>query len=671
MAEKHKKISGRIEKLKKVIEKHRYLYHVLDKQEISDAALDALKHELYELEQKYPEFVTPDSPTQRVGGKPLDKFKKIEHTIPQWSFEDVFDKEEITEFDTRIKRMLTKKLGSLPNKNLEYICELKIDGFKVVLTYEKGVLKTAATRGDGKVGEDVTQNVKTIESIPLKLNKEVNVVVEGEVWLGKKEFNRLNKEKEELGEQPFANPRNVAAGSIRQLDSKVAASRKLSSFSYDLVSANFDLPDTQAKELELLKELGFRVGSNYKLCKGVSEVIDFWKEWSPKKEKMEYVIDGVVVKLNKTEWQNELGYTGKSPRFAIAFKFPAEQTATTVEAIEIQVGRTGVLTPVAHLKPVLLAGSTVSRATLHNEDEIKRLGVRVGDTVVVQKAGDVIPDVIKVLKEMRTGSEKPFKMPSKCPICGDKVVSKASSPLIKCSNKKCGVRHRKALHYFVSKKAFNIEGMGPKVVDALLDNGLVNDVADIFDLKRGDLTPIERFAEKSADNLVESINKGRKISLQRFITSLGILKVGERTAIDLANKFTDINKLSEASFEELDNIGDVGEITAKNIYDWFRDSNNKKLLKKLLKRVEIGKMKIKKKGKLDGKKFVLTGSLDSMSRDDAKEKIRDLGGEISESVSSKTDFVLAGDKPGSKRDKAKKLGVKIIDEKEFLKLLKK
>jgi len=666
----------RIEKLKKLINRHRYLYHVLDRQEISGEALDSLKHELYGLEQKFPEFIAPDSPTQRVGGKPLDKFSKIRHKVRQWSFEDVFTEDEVREFDARLKRALAKA-GIELEKEPEYACELKIDGFKIVLTYEDGFLKTAATRGDGLVGEDVTQNVKTIESIPLKTEKEINAVVEGEIWMGKGEFERLNAERKRKGEPPFANPRNVAAGSIRQLDPKVAASRRLDSFMYDLTVLEtpapgaFLRPETQYEELELLRKLGFKVNPHFRLCGGIGEVIAFWKEWAKKRDKMDYWIDGIAVKLNRVEWQNKLGYTGKSPRFAIAFKFPAEQAATVVEDIQIQVGRTGVLTPVAHLRPVTVAGSVVSRATLHNEDEIKKLDVRIGDTVIIQKAGDVIPDIVKALKEIRDGGEKIFKMPKKCPICGAPVEREKGSPIVRCPNKKCATRHRRALHYFVSKQGFDIEGMGPKVVDALLDSGLVTDAADIFDLRKGDISPLERFAEKSAKNLIKSISARREISLPKFITALGILHVGERTARALADRFGSIEKLKEASLGELESVNDVGVAVAKSVYDWFRDEYNRKLLGKLLNRVKIKpfRREAPRSGKLKGKKFVLTGSLESMPRLEAKEKIIALGGEVVSSVSKSTDFVVAGKNPGSKYEKAKKTKAKILSEQDFLKLI--
>lgn len=675
-----KSIKERIERLKKLVNHHRYLYHVLDKQEISDAALDSLKKELADLEHQYPEFLTPDSPTQRVGGKPLPKFKKINHQVKQWSYDDVFSEEEVREFDERVKRFLTKEIGSGPGSSassfgkpsfqVEYTCELKIDGFKIVLTYERGLLKTAATRGDGVVGEDVIQNVKTIESIPLKLEEEADVTVEGEIWMSKKEFERLNKEQEKSGGQIFANPRNIAAGSIRQLDPKIAASRKLDSFIYELDKSSSKLPETQHEELKQLQRLGFKVNDHFKLCQDIEEVIKFYREWGGKKNQLPYYIDGIVVKLNNRDWQEKLGYTGKSPRFAIAFKFPAEQTTTVVEDIQIQVGRTGTLTPVAHLRPTRIAGSVVSRATLHNEEEVKRKDVKIGDTVILQKAGDVIPEVVEVVRDLRTGKEKAFKMPEKCPVCGSRVEREKGGPITRCINKQCPAKNRRALYYFTSKHAFDIAGLGPKILGAFADNGLIQDAADIFDLKEGDIEPLERFGEKSASNIIESINQKREIEFGRFLTALGILHVGERTAHDLASKFGTIEKLRSSSLEELQAVPNIGGVVAESVYQWLRSEHGKKFLDKLLKRVKIKKEKKAIGTKLKGLKFVLTGSMETMSRDQAKEKIRGLGGEAVESVSSATDYVVAGSEPGSKYDKAKRLGVKIIDEKSFIKLLK-
>lgn len=668
-----KEVVERLEKLKKTIERHRYLYHVLDKEEISPAALDSLKHELFLIEEEYPELKTADSPTQRVAGEPLKEFKKIRHKVSQWSFNDAFSEDELEDFDKRVKRFLKDsfKKEIVPT----YTAELKIDGLKIVLEYEKGVLKSAATRGDGKIGEDVTANIKTIQSVPLKLNREVDVVVEGEVWMGKKALSNLNKKRAKAGEPAFANPRNAAAGSIRQLDPKIAAGRELDTFIYDLSLADIPIPDTQFEELKLLEELGFKINKNYKLCRDVAEVVNFWKGWQTRGAKEDYLLDGVVTKVNEKKYQEALGYTGKSPRFAIAFKFPAEQVTTVVEDIVLQVGRTGVLTPVAHLRPVSVAGSTVSRATLHNEDEIKRLDVRIGDTVILQKAGDVIPDIVSVVTEMRTGKEKKFTWPKKVPECGgDGSIERISGQAAwRCVNKNSFAQQRRKFYHFVSKKCFNIEGLGPKIIDQLLEVGLISNYADIFTLKKGDLLSLPRFAEKSADNLISSIEQVRKISLEKFIASLSIPLVGEEMAIDLAKNFKTIEKLQSVSFEELDAIEGVGPKVAESIVSWFKDAQNQKTLKGLEEvgvRIESQTVEVNKIQKLSGKIFVLTGSLNSMSRDEAKEKIRGLGGDVSGSVSPQTDFVVAGESPGSKYERAEELGVKILNEKDFLEILR-
>lgn len=671
---------NRIEKLKKEIEHHRYLYHVLDRQEISDAALDSLKHELANLEKQFPELITPDSPSQRVGGKALDRFKKVKHTVKQWSFNDAFTFEEVKEFDKRIKKMLFKKLKKMPH--IDYVSELKIDGLHIVFTYKKGVLTTAATRGDGKIGEDVTNNIKTIESVPLRLRKEVDVVVEGEVWMNKKVFEKLNRQREKAGKAKFANPRNAAAGAVRQLDPKITAKRELDCFFYDLPAANFPLPKTQKEELETLRELGFKVNMNYKYCKSLDDIQKHWQIWQNKRETEEYWIDGLVIKVNRLEFQEMLGYTGKAPRWALAYKFPAEQATTIVEDIQVQVGRTGTLTPVAHLKPVYVAGSTVSRATLHNEDEVKRLDVRIGDTVIIQKAGDVIPDIVKVLPRLRTGKEKKFHMPKNCPVCGSKVVHKEDEAAHRCSNRNCNAIHREQLYHFVSKKACDIEHLGQKIIDQLLDANLIEDAADLFDLTKGDLQPLERFAEKSASNLVAAIEKAKTIPLGKFIFALGIRYVGEETAhlisLQIADSGLQITNpeqlyklLSKWTYNDWKSIEGVGEKVAKSLFDWFHQGNNISFLKKLHnKGIQFTAIKpTNKNKKLEGKTFVLTGTLKSLTREQAKEKIRELGGDVSSSVSKNTDYVVAGTKPGSKYKKAKKLGLKIIDEKNFLNII--
>ncbi len=663
----------RLAHLKKAIEKYRYEYHVLDKSDISPEALDSLKRELAEIEAKYPELVTPDSPSQRVGGAPLPAFKKVPHKVAQWSFSDAFTEEEIREFDARVKKFIKNAIGK--DETPTYACEHKIDGLKVVIEYEKGLLKVAATRGDGVVGEDVTENVKTIESVPLRLHKPVSIIVEGEVWLRKSTLKELNAVRQANGEDVFANPRNVAAGSIRQLDPKIVASRKLECFIYDLSQSDAAFPATQCGELEYLKELGFRVNTHFKHCANINEVISYWKEWKAKMARQDYSADGVVVKVDERAFQDALGYTGKAPRWGIAFKFPAEQVTTVIENISFQIGRTGVITPIAHLRPVRVAGSLVSRATLHNEDEIKRLDVRVGDTIVLQKAGDVIPDIVSVVTELRTGKEKMFVWPKEIAECGgDGAIKRVEgSAAWRCVNKDSFAVHKRKFYHFASKKAFNIDGLGPKIIDLLLEHGIIFSFDDIFSLKREDLLALPRFAEKSADNLLAAIGTARRVTLARFLVSLSVPQVGEETAEDIANHFRSIEKIQSARFEELEQIVGVGPVVGKAVVDWFTNKENRALIKQLLKYVKIEKVEFAPTGagdgKLSGKTFVITGTFVAFSRDEAKAKIKALGGSVSESVSKKTSFVVAGANPGSKSEKAKSLGVSVLSESEFLKML--
>lgn len=668
-------IKERILKLRKAIEKYRYDYHVLDKSEVSSEALDSLKHELTKLEEEYPELITSDSPTQRVAGEPLPFFEKVEHKVPQWSLGDAFDEDEIIDFDLRVKRFLNKQ----KTENISYVCEHKIDGLKVVIEYKGGLLFRAATRGNGKVGEDVTSNIRTIESIPLRLTEDIDIIVEGEIWMSKDRLDEINKIQKQKGEEEYANPRNLAAGTIRQLDPKIVAERKLDSFIYDIADIKI-FPETQFDELNFLSKLGFKVNKHKVLAKNIDEVISYWKEWKEKSKKMNYFFDGVVVKVDKKEYQDTLGFTGKTPRFAIAFKFPAETVTTVIEDIIFQVGRTGAITPVAKLRPVSVAGSTVSRATLHNEDEINRLNIRIGDTVVLQKAGDVIPDIVSVLEEMRTGKEKKFKMITNCPVCnfplkkkeiGTKKAQKSEqSASYFCENKKCGARDRRVLYYFTSKHAFDIEGCGPKIIDLLLDNGLITHRTDIFKIKKGDLVSLPRFAEKSADNLIESINKARNITLDKFIVSLSITGVGEETAFDLAEVFGDIKTFLKAKKTDFENIEGIGPNISEEIIKWKEDPHNIELVNSLLKEVNIERIKIKNTdNKFAGKSFVLTGTLSNLSRDNAKERIKNFGGNVSSAVSKNTDFVVVGENPGSKLKEAERLGVKVLNEEEFLKML--
>jgi DNA ligase (NAD+) len=672
-----KRTRERYNKLKETINRYRRLYHVYDKEEIPQAALDSLKHELSEMERQYPAIIAADSPSQRVAGEPLPFFKKVRHKIAQWSFNDAFTLEEIREFDARVKRFLSAKgesaSGGRPIPSIEYVCELKIDGLKIVLEYEKGFLKVAATRGDGVVGEDVTNNIRTIESVPLSLTRPIDIVVEGEVWMSSKDLEALNKIREKEGEPLFANPRNAAAGGIRQLDPAIAAKRKLDVFIYDVAQTSEELPSTQAEELEYLRELGFKVNPHHMLAHSINDAIQYWEEWKGKGRHQGYWIDGIVVKVNEKKYEKTLGYTGKAPRFAIAFKFPAEQVTTVVEDIVLQIGRTGVLTPVAHLTPVSVAGSVVSRATLHNEDEIKRLDVRVGDTVVLQKAGDVIPDIVKVLTEMRTGREKPYKFPAHVPACGEngEIERIPGAAAWRCVNKNSYPQFKRKLYHFVGKHCFDIVGMGPKIVDALLENGLITTYGDIFTLKRGDLLALPRFAEKSVDNLLSAIETARTVELPRLINALSVPHVGEETAYLLAGHYRNLNNLKNADRGSLEKIDGVGDIMADAIIAWFADKENKKTLQQLLAHIKI-KSSVGPQAtgsRLSGLIFVLTGTLLKMSRDEAKVKIRALGGGVSGSVSKATDYVVAGENPGSKYDDAKKLDVKILSEDVFLKLL--
>lgn len=661
-----REIKQRVKKLRETVTHHNELYHTHDKPEISDEAYDALVRELEKIESEYPELASPDSPSQKIGDKILEKFEKVGHTVPQWSFNDAFDEENIRAFDERVKRLL--KIAP------EYIAELKIDGLKIVLTYEKGLLKRALTRGDGRVGEDVTNNIRTITSIPPKLNKPVSIIVEGEIWMPKSIFEKLNKERKKKGEEFFANPRNVAAGSVRQLDPSVTRARRLDSFIYDvaLIKEGTEVPETQEAELEFLQQLGFKVNPHFKKFKNIEGVISFWKEWQKKAPKKDYLIDGVVVKVNSRKYQETLGYTSKSPRFGVAFKFQAEQVTTVVEDITLQIGRTGVLTPVAVLRPVLVAGSIVSRATLHNEDEIKRKDIRIRDTIVLQKAGDVIPEVVRVLEEMRTGKERKFKFPTHFPLCGgDGLIERIPGQVAyRCVVKDSFEQQRRKLGYFVSRRVFDIDGMGPQIINQLMSAGIISNFDDIFTIKKGDLETLDRFGEKSIDNLLKAIEKARDVTLARFIASLSIPQVGEETARDLAEYFKTAEKFSKTNTEKLEKLDGVGPVVALSIVDWFANKENRKLFERLLKQVRFQSVQSPTLHKeLAGKSFVLTGTLEKMSREDAKEKIRSLGGEIRESVSKNTDYVVVGSEPGEKLKKAREFDMKVLDEQQFIALL--
>jgi len=689
-----KNIKERIEKLRKEIERLRYRYHVLNDPRITDEAYTSLRHELLQLEEGYPEFRIPNSPTERIAGKPLNKFRRVGHLFRQWSLDDAFNKKELKNWEEKNLRILEKKLGRKPD--LHYLAEVKIDGLHVVLTYRNGVLESGATRGDGIIGEDVTQNIKTIESIPIVLEEKVDIVVEGECWLSKSGLQRINKQRKSNNLTLFANARNAAAGSIRQLDPKIAASRKLDSFIYQLypiTGGKFPYKiKTQREKLDNLKKLGFKVNNYYKYCNNLVEVENYFQRIAKERDSLPYGIDGLVVKVDELSHQDKLGFTGKSPRWGAAYKYPAETTTTIVRDIKVQVGRTGALTPIAILDPVPIAGSVVSRASLHNEDEIKRLDVRIGDTVILHKAGDVIPEIVESLKNLRQGKEKIFRMPKKCPVCGFLVEKRflakgRQEAATYCSNKKCFAQEREKLIYFADKKGFDIEGLGDKIIGQLMENGLIRDFSDIFRIREGDLTPLERFAELSAKNLVSAVENSKNIKIEKFINALGIRHIGEETAILVAKYLIETgfkpvsiqpkefaDKARNVSLEQWQEIKGIGEKAAESLYEYFHDGNNIEELE------ELGKLGIKIRlsnvetqnfaSLLKGKTFVFTGTLPTLGRDEAKEMARSAGGGISSSISKNTDYVVAGKDPGSKLDKAKGLGVKIIDEEEFLKLLK-
>ncbi len=656
------KAKDRIEKLRKTIEKHRHEYHVLDKQSISDAALDSLKHELYNLEQEHPSLITPDSPTQRVGGAPLDKFVKVTHTHRMLSMEDVFSRDEIEGWFTRIKKLTSKKL--------EFLCMPKLDGLAVSLIYENGILVQAATRGNGTIGENVTQNIKTIQSIPLKLESDKLprlVEVRGEIYLSVKEFEKLNKEQVKLGKSEFANPRNAAAGSIRQLNPKIAASRNLSFIAWQLIS-DFG-HKTSEESWDILKDLGFRPAPDSKLCKTLEEAESHWHALQKKRSKLNYWVDGMVVRVNSNNEFERLGVVGKTPRGLVAWKFPAEEATTIVKKIEWFVGRTGALTPVAQVDPTWIGGTTVQHASLHNIEEIERLDVREGDTVILYKAGDIIPKIKEVIKNLRPNNTHKTNQPSHCPVCGSEVKDKEGEVAIYCTNKRCFVQDREAILH--AARAFGIDGLGPAIIATLLENKIINRPSDLFLLKPADMNGLEGFAEISSNKIVNEIQSKKKITLAKFIVSLGIRNVGEQTAIDISNILRTLEAVMSSTKEDLESIEGVGSVVAESIHEFFKEEHNQDLIQSYLQNgitVEPQK-KMSGSSKLNGKTFVLTGSLEIMSRDDAKEKIRALGGSVSGSVSSKTDYVVAGTDPGSKYEKANKLGVKVLNEKAFLAMI--
>lgn len=671
MTQVPKEARERAKKLQSAISAYRAEYHERDESSISPEALDSLKHELVLLEAAYPSLVTTDSPTQKVAGSVLPGLKKVRHEVPQWSLDDAFNEEEIRAFDERVRRGLMK-VGT--NGTPSYVCELKIDGAHIILTYEKGNLVLAATRGDGVTGENVTHSVSTIQNIPKRLRRPVDLVVEGEIYMSRKGFLELNKEQEKLGKPLFANPRNIVAGSLRQLDAKAAAARPLAAFLYDIEGLSETMPETQAKELAYLRSLGLPVNAHETHAESIEDVIAYWKQWQgARREKEDYLIDGVVVKVNSREQQVALGHTGKGPRYAIAFKFPAEQVTTVIEGISLQVGRTGVLTPVAHLAPTAVAGTVVARATLHNEDFIREKDIRIGDTVIMQKAGDIIPEIVQVLPEFRTGKEKQWKFPTMSPLCGgDGEIERVPGT----SARRCKIagsfdQQLRKLAYFAGKSALDIEGLGAKTVQLLMEHELVANPDDFFDLTHDELLQLPGFKEKSATNLIESLKQKKSISLDRLLVGLSIPHVGEETARLLAIHFETLAKLRDATREDFSDIHGIGDIVADAVSDWFRNTENRMLIDRLTQHLSVSVVtKERGDGALEGVSVVITGSFKGFSRDEAEAMVRKAGGHPGSAVSRKTGFVLAGEKPGSKLKAAQELGIPVIDEAEFVRRLK-
>lgn len=682
------KAKERARQLQDTITKYRALQHEKDLSPISPEALDSLKYELWELEGKYPELVTPTSPTQVVAGAPVPFLKKVKHSVSQWSFNDAFTEEDIRAFDERVRKVS----GRMPTYDLE----LKIDGLKIVLTYEKGELVTAATRGDGITGEDVTHNIRTIASIPERLTRPIHLVAEGEVYLTRSGFAKLNASREKIGEPLFANPRNAAAGSIRQLDPAIAASRPLGVFMYDVAATSEGFPKTQSEELEYLAALGLPVNKEHVHAESLEEVFAYWKKWKGSarpvrdkepetpgqlsagvsngaREKVDYQIDGMVLKVESHEMQELLGYTGKAPRFGIAYKFPPEQVETIVEDITLQVGRTGKLTPVAHLRPVAVAGSTVARATLHNEDFIQEKDIRIGDTVILQKAGDVIPEIVSVIKELRMKGAKAWQFPEHSPLCGgdgaiERVPGEAAH---RCVVAGSFDQQARKLIYFAGRSALDIDGMGKETVKLLMEHDLISDFDDIFELTKDELLELEGFEELKANNLIEAIRAVRDVPLDRLLIGLSIPHVGEETGYLLATHFGTLAKLRVASEDTLSEVEGIGPIIGSSVHTWFAQEENQALLARLLKHLKVREVVAPSKGPLTGQTVVVTGTLPTLSREEAEARVRKAGGKVSSTVSSKTSFVVAGENPGSKYDKALSLGITILDETQFLDKLSK
>ncbi|HEX8264644.1 MAG TPA: NAD-dependent DNA ligase LigA [Pyrinomonadaceae bacterium] len=661
-------VREKIERLRAEVNHHNELYYQHSAPEISDAEFDALLKHLQELEDAHPEFVTPDSPTQRVGGK-AEGFEPFTHRVPLMSLDNSYDIEDLRRFDERCRRLAD-------GRKLDYVAELKIDGLSLALHYENGFFAAGATRGDGQTGDNITSNARTIRSIPLKLKDaqiSSNVEVRGEAYLSRSNFKRLNEELAESGAKTFANPRNAASGTIRLLDSRLVKQRKLDFFPYDVLAGAAKMFPTHWQIFEFLETVGFTVNPNRALCENINEVIEFCNRMESLRDDLDYEIDGVVVKVNSTALQDEFGATNKSPRWAIAYKYPARQATTKLHSIHVQIGRTGALTPVAYLEPTLLAGTVVSRASLHNEDEIKRLDVRLGDYVLIEKSGEIIPQVLQVVASRRTGDEQIYEFPRNCPVCETTVVRPEGEAVTRCPNYDCPARVKERILYFASRKAMDIEGLGKAVVEQFYATGLVKDVADIYSLTHEQIAALERKAEKSATNLINQIEASKTRELRRLIFALGIENVGERYARIFANHFRSIDNLAAATVSELDDISDVGLTVALSVHDWFANPRNQDLIARLkaagVKTELETQTAVATNENFAGKTFVLTGKLETLTRDEAARLIEERGGRVSSSVSKKTDFVLAGEDAGSKLDKAKALGVAVIDERRFNEML--
>ena len=667
MKEDIEKIKKEIEELREKIRYHNYRYYVLDSPEISDEEYDALFRRLVELEEKYPELKTPDSPTQRIGAPPKKEFGEVRHDLPMYSLQDARNDDELREFDARVKRIL----GLPKDAKIEYLAEPKFDGLSCEITYINGILTTASTRGDGYVGEDVTENVKTIRSVPLKLftdNPPPKFQVRGEVLMKKEDFLKLNESLKEKGEKTFANPRNAAAGSLRQLDPKITAQRKLDFVAWGIGVAEGMKFRKQSEILDTIEKFGFKTSRPRKIASGIEEVLEYYHKMEEEREEIEYELDGIVVKVNDLKLWGKLGETSRAPRYMIAGKFSPRKAETVLKDVIFSVGRTGIVTPVAILEPVYVGGVIVQRATLHNFDEVKRLGIKIGDRVIVQRAGDVIPEIVGPVIEKRTGFEKEIIPPEHCPVCGSKLVKE--NVYLRCVNMSCPAKLKGALRHFAQRKAMDIEGLGEKLAEMLVDRGLVKDLADIYYLKKEDLLNLPGFAEKSASNLINAIEKSKKRPLARFLYAIGIPNVGEYTAEVLAKKFKTLENIKKASYDDLIKIEGFGPEIARSIYEFFRDENNLKVLEKMFRAgVSPIEEKEEKESPIKDKVFVFTGALSSMSRTEAKNLVEERGGIVKNSVSKKVDFVVVGENPGSKYEKAKSLGLKIINEEEFLKLL--